>query len=304
MEAQIVMGRRKGTTENLWLVAGLVLLDVMLMIPKGIWIALFWYAVLALLTWLGLHLYRHWKSTQQSSALPPPPEATGKTLAEILRESSREMPPTASRAGASAPVSQFAVPSRLPSTLAVTPSPSNGQATTGIAPAVSDPSGPTPPLDPTPARSNSSFSDWAADRDAIAAANRTRTQALRVKIAASDARHRLQAERFTAVKSVSAQAAADSVPGATPSLEPQRTPWEIHRDQVAKANRQRAKELREKYPGDPVGSSRTPSEERGVATETNTKSSQSAAIRPGEHPSTHLPPPSSHVPSNVAPAVG
>lgn len=297
------MGRRRGTTESRWLVAGLVLLGVMLMIPKGVWIALLWYAVLAFLTWLGLHLYRRWQSTQRSSALPPPPEDTGKTLAEILRESSRQTPPTASRASACAPVSQLAVPSRLPSTLPITPSPSNGKATTGIAPAVSEPSGPAPALDPPSVRANSSFSDWTADRDAIAAANRTRTQALRVKIAASDARHRLQAERFTAVKSVMAQAADDQVPGATPSLEPHRTPWEIHRDQVAKANRQRAKELREKFPADPLGSSRTPSEERGVATETITKSSQSAAIRPGEHPSTHLPPPRSHVPANVAPPV-
>src|SRR5690554_5411678 len=240
MDAQTVMGRRKGTKENLWLVGGLVLLGVILMIPKEVWIALFWFALVAFLTWVGLHLYRNWQSTQQSSVLPPPPEDTGKTLAEILRESSGETHPTERRAGAPAQVSQVAVPPPLPSTLAVSPPPFNAQATAGMAPAVIEPGRHAPAPDPVSARTNSSFHKWAGDRDAIAAANRGRTKALRAKIAASDADHQLHSERFAADKSAGTQATDNPDLGASPTLDPHRIPWEIHRDQVAEANRQRA----------------------------------------------------------------
>lgn len=82
------MGRRKGNGANgiVALLIGAVVLIAL--IPKQVWIALFWLMALAVACWIGWRMYRSWQSTHQASALPPPPpEDTGKTLAQILGES-------------------------------------------------------------------------------------------------------------------------------------------------------------------------------------------------------------------------
>lgn len=288
------MGRRKGNGGG---IGALLLgaLAVILLIPKEVWIALFWFAAAAFLAWVGWRLYRNWQSAQQASVLPPPPEDTGKTLAEILGESSGKSSPAARRAGGPAPVLQVAPPPPPPSTPAITPPPLRPQATTSVARAVTEPSRPAPAQEPIPARTISPFSNWADNRDTIAAANRARTEVLRAKMAASDADHQFHAARLPVAESAESQAADDPALDVAPSVRLHQTPWETDRDQVASANRQRAEKLRAKYPDVRVLSEEsttpasgrkpveTPLESLGEI-EADTKSSRSISIIMGESP--------------------
>lgn len=175
------MGRRKGNGGGIGALL-LGVLVVILLIPKEVWIALFWFAVVAFLGWVGWRLLRNWQSAQQDSGLPPPPEDTGKTLAEILSESSEKNPPATRRAGGPAPVPKVFPPTPLPPTPAITPPPSRPQ-TTGT---VTELCRPAPAREPVLVRTTSSFGDWADRRDAVAAANRARSDELRAKVAAHE----------------------------------------------------------------------------------------------------------------------
>lgn len=228
------MRRRKGNGGGI----GALLLGalvILLLIPKEVWIALFWAAVVALLGWVGWRLFRNWQSTQQTSVLPPPPEDTGKTLAEILGESSGSNPPATRRAGGPAPVSKVSAPPPLPSTPAITPPPLNPQATAGA-------------REPAPVRTNPPLGDWADNRNAVAAANRVRTDELRAKIAASEANHKSRTTQPPVAEFAQSPAVDDPALDAAPSVSLQQTPWEIERDHVASENRQRAEKLRAKFP--------------------------------------------------------
>ncbi len=245
--AGLAMGRRKGSGGGI----GALLLGalvVILLIPKQVWIALFWAAVVALLGWVGWRLFRTWQSAKQTSVLPPPPEDTGKTLAEILSESSGSRPPATSRTSGSVPVPQVSVPHSLPSTSAITPPHPRPQATAGIGRAVTELSRPAPAHEPVPVRTTSPSGDWANNRDAFAAANRTRSDELRAKIAASDAGHKFHSARLPAAEFDQSRDVEDPAVDVAPRVSLHQTPWEIERDQVASENRQRAEMLRAKFP--------------------------------------------------------
>ena len=240
------MGRRKGNGGGI----GALLLGalvVILLIPKEIWIALFWIAVVALLCWVGWRMFRKWQCAQQASVLPPPPEETGKTLAEILSESSGRSPPTARGAGGSASVLQVAPPP-LPSTPAITLPAPRSQASTGTGRVVIEPNPPTPAHEPVPVRTTSPLGNWADNRDAVAAVNRVRSDELRAKIAASEADHKSRAPRLPAAEFTNTQSVEEPPADSAASASSQQSPWEIERDQVASENRQRAERLRAKFP--------------------------------------------------------
>ncbi len=228
------MGRRKrggGGIGALLLGA----LAVILLIPKQVWIALFWASVVALLGWMGWRLFRTWQSARQTSVLPPPPKDTGKTLAEILSESSGSRPPATSRTSGSVPIPQVSVPHPLPSPSAITPPHPRPQATAGIGRAVTE-------------LTTSPFGDWANNRNTIAAANRARSDELRAKIAASDAHHKSHSARLPEAEFAQSQAVEDPAVDDAPSANLHQTRWEIERDQVASENRRRAEMLRSKFP--------------------------------------------------------
>lgn len=223
-------------------------LVIILLIPKEVWIALFWVAVVALLGWVGWRLFRNWQSAKLTSVLPPSPEDTGKTLAEILSESSGSNTPATRRAIGSAPIPRGSAPPPLPSTPAITPPSPRPQATAGVGRAVTELSRPVPAHEPAPVRTTSPFGDWADNRDTIAAANRARSDELRAKIAASDADHKSRSARRPAAEFAQSQAVEDPAVDVAPSVSLHQTPWEIARDQVASENRQRAETLRTKFP--------------------------------------------------------
>ena len=240
------MGRRKGNGGGI----GALLLGalvVILLIPKEIWIALFWIAVVALLCWVGWRMFRKWQCAQQASVLPPPPEETGKTLAEILSESSGRSPPTARGAGGSASVLQVAPPP-LPSTPAITLPAPRSQASTGTGRVVIEPNPPTPAHEPVPVRTTSPLGNWADNRDAVAAVNRVRSDELRAKIAASEADHKSRAPRLPAAEFTNTQSVEEPPADSAASASSQQSPWEIERDQVARENRHRSETLRAKFP--------------------------------------------------------
>lgn len=209
-----MMGRRKGNGGGI----GALLLGalvVVLLIPKEVWITLFLGALAALVGWVGWRLFQNWQSARQTSVLPPPPEDTGKTLAEILGES--------------------AVKNRLPA-----------QSSAGTA---SDPGRPVAAQEPVRVRTNSFADDWAANRDTVAAANRARSEELRARIAASDKGHvppgaqPLPAADVSQSNAVGRQSLEEA-----PSLNLHQAAWEIERDRTASENRQRAEMLRAKFP--------------------------------------------------------
>lgn len=208
-----MMGRRKGNGGGI----GALLLGaliVVLLIPKEVWITLCLGAVAALLGWIGWRLFQNWQSARQTSVLPPPPEDTGKTLAEILGESAAKNPP----------------PAQLSATFAITPN------------------RPVAAQEPVRVRTNSLAGDWADNRDAVAAANRARSEELRARIAASDKDYQSGALRLPAADSSQSNALEEQSLDVTPSLELHPTAWDIERDRAASENRQRAEKLREKFP--------------------------------------------------------
>lgn len=148
----LTVARRKGHGGGI----GALLLGalvVILLIPKEVWIALFWFAVVALLGWVGWRLYRHWRIAQQASELPPPPEEGGKTLAEILDQS----PPkrAASRSSTHLPVSpqpRVPAPPPPPSAVEAAPPPVKEAPVPGAA---VPPSRPAPALEPVAVRTTS-----------------------------------------------------------------------------------------------------------------------------------------------------
>lgn len=208
-----MMGRRKGNGGGI----GALLLGalvVVLVIPKEVWITLFLGAVAALFGWVGWRLFHNWQSARQTSVLPPPPEDTGKTLAEILGESAGKIPPPADLSARSA----------------------------------IEPSRPAAAQEPVRVRTNLLVGDWAENRDTLAAANRARSEELRARITASDSDHRPGAPRLPTAHSAQSNALEDEYLDLAPSLELNRTTWEIERDQVASENRQRSETLRAKFP--------------------------------------------------------
>ena len=87
------MGRRNSAKGNLWLIVGLAILALVLMIPKEVWIALFWIAVLCGCAWWA------WRKANapHGNKLPSPdveaaPPTSGKTLAELIADSRRPAP--------------------------------------------------------------------------------------------------------------------------------------------------------------------------------------------------------------------
>ena len=227
------MGRRKGNGGGI----GALLLGalvVILLIPKEVWIALFWVAVVSLLGWVGWRLFRHWQSVKHASVLPPPPEDPGKTLAEILSESSAASPAATRHVVGPVPVPQTSAPPP-PSKLAITPQ-------------AAEPSRPVPAHEPVPIRTTSRSGDWADNRDTLAAANRARTDELRAKIAASEANHKSRTTQPPVAEFVQSPIVDDPTLDAAPSVSLQQTSWEIERDHVASENRQRAEKLRAKFP--------------------------------------------------------
>ncbi len=150
------MGRRKGTgggIEALLLGAFVVIF----LIPKEIWVALLWLAGVAVLGWVGWRLYLYSQSARRASVLPPSAEDTGKTLAEIMAESSGKSAPVARRMRG--PVATQRAPSPLPSSRPFTPAaalqPPQPQVTADLPPAVATPRRPTPALEPVPVRTTS-----------------------------------------------------------------------------------------------------------------------------------------------------
>lgn len=87
------MGRRNSAKGNLWLIVGLAVLALVLMIPKEVWIALFWIAVLCGCSWWAwrkAHVPRDNKFPSPDLEAAPP--ANEKTLAELIADSRRPAP--------------------------------------------------------------------------------------------------------------------------------------------------------------------------------------------------------------------
>lgn len=227
------MGRRKGNGGGI----GALLLGalvVILLIPKEVWIALFWVAVVSLLGWVGWRLFRHWQSVKHASVLPPSPEDPGKTLAEILSESSATSPSATRHVVGPVPVPQASAP----------PPPSKP----AITPQAAEPSRPVPAHEPSSVRTTSRSGDWADNRDTLAASNRARAVGLRAKIAESEANHKSRTTQPPVAEFAQSPVVDDPTLNASPSVSLQQTSWEIGRDHVASENRQRAEKLRAKFP--------------------------------------------------------
>lgn len=239
--------------------------------PPGFteWLALFWAAVVALVGWVGWRLFRNLQSAQRTSVLPPPPEDTGKTFAEILSESSGDKPPPAHRGGRPAAVPQVSASSLPPAARAIAPPLPTPRATPDPGMIITEPSRPVPAHESVPVRTSSPLGDWTDNRDTIAAANRSRSEELRAKIAASDADRKSRSTHLPAAEPVRSQTAADPTFDTAPSESLHLTPWEIERDQVASENRQRAEKLRAKFPDvrivseEPIGPASTPKPNEG-----------------------------------------